>query len=152
MKVLYQPSPLFGSGKVLLLWGQYTVLIFRWMTFFQKREKCKKVSMDCSLFLRQISFKKQYVWLSLEKGLATHSSILAWRIQWTEGLVSDSPQGCKESDTTKETQHACIYGFGSSQVALVVERTHLPMQETLQEDSFPPEPVGMLVKSMYVFL
>ena len=35
----------------------------------------------------------------LEKRMATHSSILAWRIPWTEELVGFSPQGCKESDT-----------------------------------------------------
>ena len=38
----------------------------------------------------------------LEKEMATHSSILAWRIPWTEepgGL--HSPQGLKESDTTE---------------------------------------------------
>ena len=50
----------------------------------------------------------------LEKGKATHSSILAWRIPWTEepaGLQSTgsqrvrhvgySPRGRKESDTTE---------------------------------------------------
>ena len=40
---------------------------------------------------------------SLEEGMATHSSILAWRIQCTEepdGLVS--PQGGKESDMTEQ--------------------------------------------------
>ena len=31
----------------------------------------------------------------LEKGLATHSSILAWEIPWTQ-----EPSGRKESDTT----------------------------------------------------
>ena len=31
----------------------------------------------------------------MEKGMATYSSILAWRIPWTE-----DPWGCKESDTT----------------------------------------------------
>ena len=36
---------------------------------------------------------------SLEKGMATHSSILAWRISWTEE-PGYSPWGCKESDTT----------------------------------------------------
>ena len=36
----------------------------------------------------------------LEKGMATHSSILAWRIPWTEGM-SYSPWSCKESDMTK---------------------------------------------------
>ena len=33
----------------------------------------------------------------LEKGMATQSSILAWRIPWTE----DSPWGCKVSDMTE---------------------------------------------------
>ena len=37
----------------------------------------------------------------LEEGLATHSSILAWRIPWTEELVDYIPQGNKESDTTE---------------------------------------------------
>ena len=35
---------------------------------------------------------------SLEEVMATHSSILAWRIPWTEGY---SPQDYKESDTTE---------------------------------------------------
>ena len=38
----------------------------------------------------------------LEEGMATHSSILAWRISWTEELLAGySPRGCKESDTTE---------------------------------------------------
>ena len=37
-----------------------------------------------------------------EKGMATHSSILAWRITWTEEPDRlYSPWGCKESDTTE---------------------------------------------------
>ena len=37
----------------------------------------------------------------LEKGIATHSSILAWEIPWTErSLVGYSLWGCTESDTT----------------------------------------------------
>ena len=39
----------------------------------------------------------------LEKGMATHSSILAWRIPWTEEPGGYSPQGCKEWDTTEAT-------------------------------------------------
>ena len=39
----------------------------------------------------------------LEKGMATHSSILAWRIPWTESLVGYTPQGHKESDMTEAT-------------------------------------------------
>ena len=38
----------------------------------------------------------------LEKGMATHSSVLAWRIPWTEELVMVySLWGCKECDTTE---------------------------------------------------
>ena len=43
-----------------------------------------------------------------EEGMATHSSILAWRIPWTEepgGLQS------KESDTTEVTEHACMHNL-----------------------------------------
>ena len=36
----------------------------------------------------------------LEKETATHSSILAWEIPWTEEPGSYNPRGCKESDTT----------------------------------------------------
>ena len=36
----------------------------------------------------------------LEEGMATHSSILAWRIPWTEELADYSPWGRKELDTT----------------------------------------------------
>ena len=38
----------------------------------------------------------------LEKGMATHSSILAWRIPWTEETGGYSPWGCKELDTTEQ--------------------------------------------------
>ena len=37
----------------------------------------------------------------LEKGLATLSSILAWRIPWTEEPGRYSPWGSKELDTTE---------------------------------------------------
>ena len=45
----------------------------------------------------------------LQEGMATHSSILAWRITWTEepsGLQSMG--GLKESEMTEETEHACM--------------------------------------------
>ena len=38
---------------------------------------------------------------SLEKDMATHSSILAWRIHGQRSLVGYSPWGRKESDMTK---------------------------------------------------
>ena len=37
----------------------------------------------------------------LEKGVATHASILAWRMPWTEGPGSYSPWGHRELDMTE---------------------------------------------------
>ena len=37
----------------------------------------------------------------LEKGMATHSSLLAWRIPWTEEAGGYSSWGHTESDMTK---------------------------------------------------
>ena len=48
--------------------------------------------------------------IPLEKGMATHSSILAWRIPWTEEPSGYSPQDCKESDTTERLHfHLCTW-------------------------------------------
>ena len=38
----------------------------------------------------------------LEKEMATHSSILAWRIPWTEELGGLQSTSRKESDTTEQ--------------------------------------------------
>ena len=39
----------------------------------------------------------------LEEGMATHSSVPAWRIPWTEEPGGYSPQGHKELDMTEVT-------------------------------------------------
>ena len=44
----------------------------------------------------------------LGQGPATHSSILAWRIPWTEEPGRLQSSGLKESDRTKVTQHECM--------------------------------------------
>ena len=41
---------------------------------------------------------------ALEKEMATHSSVLAWRIPGTGSLVGCCLWGCTESDTTEVTQ------------------------------------------------
>ena len=41
----------------------------------------------------------------LEKEMATHSSILAWKIPWKRSLVGYTPWGCKELDTTERLTH-----------------------------------------------
>ena len=44
----------------------------------------------------------------LERGMETHSSILAWGIPWTEQPGGYSPWGCKESDRTEATEQAYV--------------------------------------------
>ena len=41
----------------------------------------------------------------LEKGMASHSSILTWRIPWTEESDGLQPMGNKELDTTEQLTH-----------------------------------------------
>ena len=41
----------------------------------------------------------------LEKGMATHSSILAWRIPWTEEPGRQQSVGLQESDMTEQLTH-----------------------------------------------
>ena len=40
----------------------------------------------------------------LEKDMATHSSILAWRIPWTEEPGGLQSMGCEELDTIREVE------------------------------------------------
>ena len=46
---------------------------------------------------------------SLEKGMGTHSSILAWKIHGQRSLVGYSPQVHKDSDRTKQQQLSLPY-------------------------------------------
>ena len=57
---------------------------------------------------------------SLEEGMATHSSILAWRIPCTEEPVGYSPWGCEELDMTEQvsTSTTTILVSGSEYAAV----------------------------------
>ena len=44
----------------------------------------------------------------LEKRMATHSSVLAWEIPWTEEPGGLCLWGCKESDTTERLSTVAI--------------------------------------------
>ena len=46
---------------------------------------------------------------SLEKKIATHSSIFAWKIHGQRSLVGYSPWDLKESDTTLQLNHQSFY-------------------------------------------
>ena len=47
----------------------------------------------------------------LEEGVATHSSILAWRIPGTEETGCYSPLGPKELETTELAEHTCMHTY-----------------------------------------
>ena len=55
----------------------------------------------------------------LEEGMATHRSVLSWRIPWTEESGGHSPWGHQETDTAEVTLHArteilCANGLRSA--------------------------------------
>ena len=53
----------------------------------------------------------------LQKGMATHSSILSWRFHGQRSLVSYSPWGRKESDMTERLTRTHTYAESFSQLA-----------------------------------
>ena len=62
----------------------------------------------------QETWVRSLVWEDpLEKEMATHASILAWRTPGRRSLVGYSPQSCKESDTT-ERLHFHFLAFNQS--------------------------------------
>ena len=65
----------------------------------------------------------------LEKEMATHSSILAWKIPWQKSLVGYSPWGCKESDTTEQLSFFHFFSMFSS-VAELCPTLHDPMDRS----------------------
>ena len=54
---------------------------------------------------------------ALEKGMATHSSILAWRIPWTEEPGGLQSWGCKESDMTEQLTLSLSLTWGDAGAA-----------------------------------
>ena len=61
---------------------------------------------------RYIYIHKIYMHIRLlGGGKATHSSIPAWRIPWTESLAGYSPQGLRESDMTEVTLHSTEHTY-----------------------------------------
>ena len=66
----------------------------------------------------------------LEKEMATHSTILAWEISWTEEPGRLQSMGHKKSDTTNHSPTHMAY-LGASPVAQTVKK--LPAMQQTQE-------------------
>ena len=97
---------------------------------------------------------------ALEEGMATHSSILPWRIPWTEEPGGYSPQDHKELDMTEVTQHTLHAHLSISLLCaknLKVSRTgrlnvsliHTPKRLFVQSrfsNSHSPGPEGKILR------
>ena len=51
----------------------------------------------------------------LEEGMATHSSIVDWRIPWMRSLASYSPRSNKELHRTETTEHVYTHKYTLTQ-------------------------------------
>ena len=86
----------------LIILFQYALLYFSFCTVYKKSvslvaQTVKNLPAMQETWVRSLGWED-----SLEKGMATHSCIPAWRTPRTESLVGYSPWGCKELDTTKQ--------------------------------------------------
>ena len=73
----------------------------------------------------------------LEEGMATHSSILAWKIPWKEKPGGLQSMDHKQLDTTEQLSvHACM---------CVLKHQHLSLPKEMQADSLSYQecPVNM---------
>ena len=88
----------------------------------------------------------------LEKEIAAHSSILAWKIPWTMDLVGYRPWGRKESDTTERLH---FHFMNMQLIELCIICTPHPLAP-LQENeiptlfSFPGIGTGLKMKAMKI--
>ena len=84
-------------------------MLSRLVVAFLPRNKCLLISWLKSppaviLEPPKIKSLSREMWIP-EKKMATHSSILAWKIPWTEELVGCSPRSPKELDMTATKPH-----------------------------------------------
>ena len=84
-------DPIDFNQFMLCLWA---------MSFFQRTslvaQTVKRLPTTWETWVRSLGREDP-----LEKKMATHSSIHAWKIPWTKELVGYSTWGRKESDTTE---------------------------------------------------
>ena len=84
--------------STILHWTHSSIYVFIW------------ASLVALLVRDPPAVQETWVWSlvwedPLEKGMATHSSILVWRIHGQKSLAGCSPWSCKDSDTSKQHTH-----------------------------------------------
>ena len=70
--------------------------MYSWLRGFPGGSAVKKKKKKNLLAVQEMQVQPLGEEDPLEEGMATHSSILAWRIPWTEDLESYSPWDLKE--------------------------------------------------------
>ena len=76
------------------------------LSIYGNGRACERVLQSCVTILNAL-IGATYTEI-MEKEMATHSSILAWKTPWTEEPGRYSPWGSKESDTTEWWNHQKI--------------------------------------------
>ena len=88
--------------KLSYFWNLYTIWYFTVCV-------CVCVCVWNSITLLQFGTMKAMLLFILEKGIRLHSSILAWRIPWTEGPAGLQSMQSQELDTTEQLTHIHTY-------------------------------------------
>ena len=99
MKVNAQSCPTLHDPMDYSLPGSSTHGIFQTRVLEWVAIAFSMTNLDSILKCRDITLPTK---VHLVKAMATHSSILAQRIPWTEELVGYSPRGLKELDMTEQ--------------------------------------------------
>ena len=98
--------------------------------FYRKKKICfanirfhRRASLVDQMIKNLPAMRETWVWSlgwedPLEKEMATHFSILAWRITWTQSLVGFSPCDCKQLDNTRQFTHTHTHTHTGSTVVV----------------------------------
>ena len=79
----------------------YIYPLFFWISFPLRSSQSIRFSFYSSSLVIQCCVNFYWTTTPLEKGMTTHSNILAWRIHGHRSLAGYSPWGHKESDMTE---------------------------------------------------
>ena len=90
----------------------FSLMVKIYISWAQLKLEKGKASQVAQMVKNIPTVQETWVWSlgkedSLEKGVANHSSILVWRIPWTENPGGLQSMGCKELDTAEWLTHAC---------------------------------------------
>ena len=102
---------IYSSTEFLQIFQLTQICNSVFLYFFTSKQHARRASLVGQMVKNLLAMQETCVQFlggedPLEKGMATHSSILAWRIPWTEDLEAYSPWSCKELDMT---EHAHIH-------------------------------------------